>query len=71
MTYTRWGKARSFAWSEIVAMPVDFTLDRMSFVPRQGRPIHMRPGMVAEDGTHWLMVIEEYWQPPADRSRDC
>lgn len=67
MTYIRWGRASSLAWSEIVAMPVDFTLDRMSFVPHEGKPIHMRPDMFAEDGTDWLGVIEDYWNPPNGR----
>jgi hypothetical protein len=69
MSYVRSGSVRSLAWSEIVAMPVDFTLKRMSFVPRSGKPIHMRHDLVAEDGTAWLMVIEDYWRAPRGKPR--
>jgi hypothetical protein len=65
LSYRRFGKTKTMAWTDVAANPVDFTLKRMSFVPSGGgKAIAMRHNMVAEDGTAWLMVIEEYWRAP-------
>jgi hypothetical protein len=70
MSYVRSGRVRSLTWKDIAAIEVDFTLNRMSFVPVAGKPIRMRENMVAADGTAWLMVIEDYWSPPR-QARTC
>jgi hypothetical protein len=72
MTYRRYGRERGLAWSEVAAMPVDFMLERMLFVPKSGgKPIAMHYNMVADDGRAWLMLIEDYWTGPDDDQTVC
>ena len=75
MSYIRGGRERGLEWAQVRAIQVDFTLDRMLFIPTSGEePIVMHLNMVAADGRAWAMMIEEYWEPPKDerrRSRGC
>ena len=59
-------------WQDVAAIEVDFTLDRMRFVPGgEGRAITMRPSRVASEGRHWLNLVEIYWMPDDDERRDA
>ena len=70
MTYTRGGRQRGLKWTQVAEIRVDFTLDRMLFVPTSNeKPIVMHLNMVAADGRRWDMLIEEYWQPPKKKAR--
>jgi hypothetical protein len=65
MSYVRGRRERALKWSEVAAIQVDFTLDRMLFVPKSGaKPIVMHINMVSADGRQWAMLIEDYWRPP-------
>jgi hypothetical protein len=68
MSYVRGERERALRWSQVEAILVDFTLDRMLFVPTSGeKPIVMHRNMVSADGQEWAMLIENYWQPHLTR----
>jgi hypothetical protein len=70
MSYVRGGRERGLKWKEITAIQVDFTLDRMLFIPTSDqKPIVMHPNMVSADGRPWAMLIENYWRSPENRRR--
>ena len=73
MIYARGDRERGLKWTEVAEILVDFTLDRMLFVPTSGgKPIVMHRNMVSADGRRWDMLIETYWQPPVKRRhREC